>query len=46
MENYKKGIYAFANVVSIDERQSTAWANLSNCYTAEKRHFEAVTCCE
>jgi tetratricopeptide (TPR) repeat protein len=44
--NYKRAIYAFANAVSIDERQQTAWANLANCYMAEKRHFEAVSCCE
>jgi tetratricopeptide (TPR) repeat protein len=44
--NYKRAIYSFANAVSIDERQQTAWANLANCYMAEKRFFEAVTCCE
>jgi tetratricopeptide (TPR) repeat protein len=44
--NYKRAIYSLGTAVSLDDRQQTAWANLANCYMAEKRHFEAVSCCE
>ena len=46
LEDYKNAIYAFGTVVSIDERKIEAWANISNCYLANKKYFEAVTCCE
>lgn len=46
ISDFKNGAYSFAQVVSIDDRNTEAWANTANCYVANKRYFEAVTCCE
>lgn len=46
LENYKEAIFAFGNVVSIDDRKIEAWANIASCYLVTKKLFEAVTCCE
>lgn len=45
-EDFNGAIYAFGNVVRIDDRKQEAWANMANCYIVTKRFFEAVTCCE
>jgi len=45
-EDFKNAIFAFGNVVSINDRKVEAWANLANCYTVQKKYFSAVTCCE
>ena len=32
LEQFEKAIFAFGNVVSIDEQQTEAWGNIANCY--------------
>jgi len=46
IEDWKGGAFAFGSVISIDDRKVEAWANLANCYTAQKRYFDAVNCSE
>ena len=46
IKDYKGAIYSFGSFISIDDRNAEAWANLSNCYIASKRYFDAVNCCE
>ena len=46
IKDYQGAIYAFGSFISIDDRNGEAWANLSNCYIAQKRYFDAVNCCE
>ena len=46
LEDFKKAIFSFGNVVSIDERKTEAWANIANCYVVQKKYFQAVVCCE
>lgn len=46
IEDWKGAIFAFGTVVSIDNRKQEAWANIANCYVAQKQYFQAVTCCE
>lgn len=46
LEDMPKAIFAFANVVSIDETQVEAWGNLSNCYSVQDKMTEALACTE
>ena len=46
IEDFKGAIFAFGTVVTIDCRKQEAWANIANCYVAQKQYFQAVTCCE
>jgi len=46
IEDWKGAAFAFGSVISIDDRKVEAWANLANCYTAQKRYFDAVNCSE
>lgn len=46
IHKFKEANYAFGNVVSIDGRETDAWANIASCQIAMKQYFQAVTCCE
>ena len=46
IEDWKGAAFAFGSVISIDDRKVEAWANLANCYVAQKRYFDAVNCTE
>jgi len=46
IEDFKNGVYAFGNVVAIDDRQTEAWANIANSYITQGKYSEAITCCE
>lgn len=46
IKKYKEASYSFGNVISIDGRDTDAWANIASCQIAMKQYFQAVTCCE
>ena len=46
LEDLTKAIFAFGNVVSIDEQQVEAWGNISNCYAVQEKWAEALACTE
>ena len=46
LEDMQQAIFAFGNVVSIDEKQSDAWANIANCYSVQDKFKEALACTE
>jgi tetratricopeptide (TPR) repeat protein len=39
LDDYQNGAYAFASCVKIDDHSQDAWANLANCYMAQKKLF-------
>lgn len=39
IEDFKGAVFSFATVVSIDDHKYEAWANLANCYIAQKKFF-------
>jgi len=46
LEELDKAIFAFGNVVAIDEQQVEAWGNIANCYAVQDRYKEALACTE
>jgi len=46
LEEMGKAIFAFGNVVSIDESQVEAWGNIANCYAVQLKFTEALACTE
>ena len=46
LEQFDKAIFCFGNVVSIDESQTDAWANIANCYAMQNKFTEALACTE
>jgi len=46
LEELDKAIFAFGNVVSIEEQNAEAWGNISNCYAVQERYKEALACTE
>ena len=46
LEQWEKAIFAFGNVVSIDEHQVEAWGNIANCYAVQEKMKEALACTE
>jgi hypothetical protein len=37
LEEMSKAVFAFGNVVSIDETQVEAWGNIANCYAVQEK---------
>ena len=46
LEQWEKAIYAFGNVVSIEESNAEAWGNIANCYAVQEKFTEALACTE
>lgn len=46
LEQFDKAIFAFGNTVSIDEKSTEAWGNISNCYAVQGKFTEALACTE
>lgn len=46
LEQLDKAIFAFGNVVSIEEQNTEAWGNIANCYAVQEKYKEALACTE
>ena len=46
LEQFEKAVFAFGNVVSIDEMNAEAWGNIANCYAIQEKFQEALACSE